>query len=112
MCGAVFPAALVAHIPNGAALAGDTGARCRQIGALKGDGFKPGMPDLLITWNHGVAFLEIKRPRLGRVSPEQESIHTTLPEQGHRIAVVTSAGEAQALLLDWGVPATGAGWAA
>lgn len=112
MCGDVFPSALVAHVPNGAHLSGDVRARCMQIGALKGDGMKPGFPDLIVTWNHGVGFLEVKRPKLGKVSGEQEAIHATLREQGHGIAVVTSATEAQAFMLDWGVPATGARWAA
>ena len=112
MCGRVFPSALVHHSPNGAHLAGGDVARFKQMGALLGDGLKKGFPDLIVTWNHGVAFLEVKRPKLGKVSPEQEAIHATLREQGHRIAVVTSAEEAQAHMLDWGVPTAGARWAA
>jgi hypothetical protein len=112
MCGTVFPSALVHHSPNGAHLAGDDGARFRQVGALLGDGMKKGWPDLIVVWNRGVGFLEVKRPRLGKVSAEQEAIHAVLRDMGQRIEVVTSAAEAQAHMLAWGVPATGARWAA
>lgn len=112
MARTVFPSALIAHVPNGAHLAGDVTARLKQAGALLGDGMRRGYPDLIVTWNHGVGWLEVKRPRLGKVSAEQEAIHATLREQGHRIAVVTSAIEAQALMLDWCVPSAGARWAA
>lgn len=111
MCGTVFPSALIHHSPNGAHLAGNDTARFKQMGALLGDGLKKGFPDLIVTWNHGVGFLEVKRPKLGKVSDAQEAIHATLRDQGHRVAVVTSAIEAQVCMLEWGVPASSARWA-
>ena len=110
MCGTVFPHALIAHVPNGSHLSGNEAARCRQMGSLKGDGLKVGFPDLIVIWNRGFGFIEVKRPKVGKVSDVQEAMHQALVERGQRIAVVTSAIEAQALLLDWGVPATGARW--
>jgi hypothetical protein len=105
LCGRVFPSAIIAHVPNGSHLSGNDAARSRQMGALKGDGLKVGFPDLIVIWNHGVGFLEVKRPRLGRVSPVQEAMHQALAERGARLAVVTSAEEAQQALEGWGVPA-------
>ena len=112
MCGTVFPAALIAHVPNGAHLSGDDAARSRQMGALIGDGLKKGFPDLIVLWNHGVGFLEVKRPKGGVVSPAQEGMIARLLDLGHRVAVVTSADETQAVMLDWGVPDSGARLAA
>jgi hypothetical protein len=112
MCGTVFPAALIAHVPNGAHLSGDGRARAMQMGALRGDGVKPGFPDLIVLWNHGAGFLEVKRPRLGKVSDVQEAMHAKLLDMGQRVAIATSAYEAQSILLDWGVPASGSRWAA
>lgn len=105
LCGRVFPSAIIAHVPNGSHLSGGEAARCRQMGALKGDGLKVGFPDLIVIWNYGVGFLEVKRPKLGRTSDVQHAMHTALRERGQRIAVVTSAEEAQAVMGEWGVPA-------
>jgi hypothetical protein len=110
MCGDVFPQAFIAHVPNGTHLSGNDEARARQMGGLKGDGLKVGFPDLIILWNHGTGFIEVKRPKLGKVSPVQEQIHAKLLDMGHRIHVVTSAIEAQSVMLDWGVPASGSRW--
>lgn len=112
MCGTVFPAALIAHVPNGSHLGGDERARSMQMGALKGDGLKVGFPDLIVLWNHGTGFLEVKRPKGGKVSPAQEAMIAHLRELGHRVEVVTSAVEAQQHMLDWGVPAKPVRWAA
>lgn len=112
MCGTVFPDCLIAHVPNGSHLSGNERARCMQMGALKGDGLKIGFPDLIVLWDYGCGFLEVKRPKGGRVSPVQEAMHSRLGELGHRVRVVTSAIEAQATMLEWGVPAKAARWAA
>ena len=112
MCGEVFPSIYIAHVPNGAHLAGGDAARFKQMGALRGDGLKPGFPDLIVLWNYGVGFLEVKRPKSGKVSEVQEATHVKLTELGHRVAVVYSAYEAQCVLLEWGAPASCTRWPA
>ena len=103
MGGRDFPNALIHHSPNGAHLAGSKTARFMQMGALRGDGLKVGFPDLIVLWNYGVGFLEVKRPKLGKVSDVQEAMIARLTGLGHRVAVVTSEGEAKQHLEAWGV---------
>jgi hypothetical protein len=111
MMGICFPAVLVAHVPNGAHLAGTYIARFKQMGALKGDGLKIGFPDLICIWNHGVSFIEVKRPGCaGRVSPEQVKIHAQLTDLGFTPGVVTSPDEAFAFLKDCGAPTSVRQW--
>jgi hypothetical protein len=96
----LFPSAVVAHIPNGAHLAG-------TAGPLLGDGMLPGFPDLIVIWNYGVGFLEVKRPRLGKLTDAQTAMHALLRDRGQRVEVVTSADEAAQHLSAWGVPSVG-----
>lgn len=106
MMGRCFPDVLVHHSPNGGHLAGDKTARFKQIGALKGDGMKTGWPDLTCVWNHGLAFLEVKRPRYSpsEVSPAQREIHATLAGMGFPVAIVTCDEEAFRYLIERGAP--------
>lgn len=105
MCGLCFPSVLIHHSPNGAHLAGRDAARFMQMGALKGDGMKPGWPDLECLWNHGIAYMEVKRPGCaGRLSAEQENMHRQLAERGFAVAVVTSSEEAFSFLKERGAP--------
>lgn len=112
MAGICFPSVLIHHSPNGGHLAGDREARFKQVGALKGDGMKPGFPDLLCVWNHGVAFIEVKRPgyRPSDVSPDQARMHARLAELGFTPAIVTSSDEAFAFLKQRGAPTTVKEW--
>lgn len=111
MMGIAFPHVYATHIPNGAHLAGGDESRFRQMGALKGDGLKPGFPDLLCIWNRGVAFIEVKRPgAAGRLSPDQKLVHAKLSEIGFEPAVVTSPAEAFAFLKEKGAPTTQREW--
>lgn len=104
MAGICFPDMLIAHVPNGAHLAGDSTARFKQMGALLGDGLKRGWPDLICVWRGGVALLEVKRPG-GRLTGEQPALHAQLAAIGHAPEVVTSPGEAFAALVDRGAVA-------
>ena len=96
-CGKIFPQVFMAHVPNGAHLAG-------TAGPLLGDGMRKGFPDLIVLWNHGVGFLEVKNSKGGTTSPDQVRMHEYLTSIGHRVAVVTSDAEAQEALLSWGAP--------
>lgn len=105
MCGVCFPDVLIIHIPNGAHLAGNSTARFKQMGALKGDGFKPGVPDLLCLWApFQGCFIEVKRPKLGRVSVEQAAIQARLVDLCWPVTNVTSVEEAYTFLRQCGAP--------
>jgi hypothetical protein len=105
MASLCFPRVMVLHIPNGGHLAGSATARFKQMGALKGDGLLPGTPDLLFLWSAGQgAFLEVKRPKTGRLSDAQKAIHTRLQEIRWPVATVTSVEEAYQFLFEQGAP--------
>jgi hypothetical protein len=108
MCGVCFRDVLIIHIPNGAHLAGNSTARFKQIGALKGDGFKPGVPDLLCLWSPcDGAWIEVKRPKLGRLSDEQKAMQQKLIDRCWPVATVTSPEEAYTFLRQCGAPCSG-----
>ena len=105
MAGTCFRDVLIIHIPNGAHLAGNTVARFKQMGALKGDGFKPGVPDLLCLWSPGDGcFIEVKRPKLGRISDEQRAMQQRLIDLCWPVATVTSPEQAYSFLRECGAP--------
>lgn len=105
MAGVCFRDVYITAIPNGAHLAGDTVARFKQIGALKGDGLKVGFPDMLCLWAvRSGALIEVKRPKTGRISPEQRAVHETLTALGWPVATVTSTEEAYRFLRECGAP--------
>ncbi len=107
MMGKCFPQVFVAHIPNGAHLAGSSLARAKQIGALKGDGMKVGMPDLLCLWDGGGVLLEVKREKGGVVSDSQKAVHQRLSDIGWPVSIVRCEGEAWGALVDAGAPYAG-----
>lgn len=105
MCGLCFPDVYIHHSPNGSKLAGSL--RDRQVagGILKGDGMKAGFPDLICLWEDGEGcFLEVKRPKVGQLSPAQKAVHAILFQIGWPIATVTSADEAYSFLRRCGAP--------
>lgn len=105
MAGVCFPDVFIIHIPNGAHLAGNANARFKQMGALKGDGFKPGVPDLLCLWSPADGcFIEVKRPKLGRISDEQVKVQQRLIDLCWPVATVTSQEEAYVFLRQCGAP--------
>lgn len=104
MCGTCFRDVFVTAIPNGAHLAGDAQARFKQMGAMKGDGLKVGMPDLLVLWKGGGCFIEVKRPKTGKLSIDQMAIHLVLQSMEWPVATVTSDQEAYDFLVKCGAP--------
>jgi hypothetical protein len=108
MAGTCFRGVYITAIPNGAHLAGDDTARFKQMGALKGDGLKTGFPDLLCIWHPGKGCsLEVKRPKLGRMSEDQERVHERLRSLEWPVATVTSQEEAYMALRAFGAPCSG-----
>lgn len=93
---------IVAHVPNGAHLAGDVGQRMRQSAALVADGVMPGFPDLLCVGPRGaVAFMEVKREG-GVVSADQERVTALIQSRGVPVAFVCTLDEALAAVRAWG----------
>lgn len=107
MAAVCFPEVLLHHSPGGAHLAGNNTARFKQMGALKGDGMKVGFPDLIALWTGGLAFLEVKRPKGGKVSDEQLAMHERIEALGWPVAVIKSVPEAHSFLLNCGAPCVG-----
>lgn len=86
-------------------LTGNDRERGMQMGAMKGDGFKVGFPDLVLLWPEAKGcFIEVKRPKIGKVSEAQAAMHGALRSIGWPVAVVTSVDEARAFLAECGAP--------
>lgn len=81
-----WPGVRVIAIPNG-------GARgIREAARLKAEGVSPGVPDLFIPeW---LCWVEMKKIKGGRVSPDQSSWHGYLIGIGHRVQVCAGWKEA------------------
>ena len=108
MLGACFPRVLCHHSPNGAHLAGSPTARFKQMGAMRGDGLKPGFPDLICLWPVAKGcFIEVKREKTGRVSPEQYAMHEVIRTLHWPILVTFSPQEAFNFLQELGAPWNG-----
>jgi hypothetical protein len=69
--------------------------------ALKGNGMRPGFPDLICMQAGRVAFLEVKAPA-GRLSHTQGEFHEELRRQAMFVAVVRSQDDAVSALRDAG----------
>lgn len=89
------PESLLFAIPNGGRRDAVTGAR------LKAEGVRAGIPDLFLAVPRGAwagLFIEMKRRRGGRASPEQQAMHTCLAASGYRVSVCRGWDEARAAL--------------
>ena len=82
-----YPDVRIMAIPNG-------GARSQATaGRLKAEGVSPGVPDLFIpAWG---LWIEMKRAKGGKVSPEQKEWHQYLANCGYR--VIVGLGQADAI---------------
>ena len=85
-----FLGVLAVHVANEGQRSAKAGKR------LKGEGMRPGFPDLLCYQDGRHALLEVKRPkyRPSSVSDNQHECHALLAEQGFAVAIVTSQDEA------------------
>ncbi len=73
------------------------GARLRRMGKIKG------VPDLAFGWGTGSGFLEVKKPKTGRLSPFQELWSGWCFLEGVHYAVVYSLDDAKSALASWGL---------
>lgn len=109
MAGVAFPFVFIAHVPNGAHLAGNAQARFKQMGALKGDGLKPGFADLICLWRGKGLLLEVKSAT-GRLTDSQKELFPRLEAVGWPVTVVRSDVEAYRALKEAGAPWSGQEW--
>ena len=88
---AKFPGVLIFAIPNGEHRAISTAKR------LKAEGVTPGIPDLFIPeW---LLWIEMKKPKGGRVSREQTNMIGYLEGVGHTVVVGLGARDASERIL-------------
>jgi len=85
-------------VPNG-------GVRnIREASRLKGEGVRPGVPDICIIARSGyVGFLEVKT-KTGKLSPAQKEWRDWLVGNQIPYGIVKSILEVQILLTDWNIP--------
>ena len=88
---ASFPGVRIFHIPNG-------GHRAMSVARkMKSEGVKPGVPDLYVpAWR---VWIEMKRAKGGRLSPEQKDWIEYLEGIGDTVIVGNGARDASAKLL-------------
>jgi hypothetical protein len=89
---------LMFHIPNG-------GSRSKaEAGRFKAEGVKAGVPDIFLPvprgGHHGL-FIEMKRTRGGKVSPEQKAWMAELVAQGYVAARCDGWENATRAILDY-----------
>jgi hypothetical protein len=89
------------HVGNGEWRHKATGGR------LKAMGLRAGVPDLLVWADGGRGFGVELKAGAGKLSPAQTFWHATLGTLGHRVYVVRSLDEMEAVLRAEGVPAVG-----
>jgi hypothetical protein len=92
---------LAVHIPNEGKRSAHAGKR------LKGEGMRPGFPDLVVYGAGGRhVLLEVKRPgwRPSDVSDNQRAMHARLRELGAVVEVVASIDDTRAVLRAAGWP--------
>lgn len=87
-----------AAIPNGAKLGRDPKSRAIEMGKLKAEGLRPGMPDMIF-WDGRVEalaraalpartlWLEVKNGTGGTVSDSQKEVHASLVGSGFSVVI-------------------------
>lgn len=71
---------------------------------LQREGVRPGVPDLCLPHARGgysALYVEMKRTKGGRLSPEQADWHARLTRAGNLVVVAKGAGAAQAAILGY-----------
>lgn len=88
-------------VPNGSMLAGDAGQRARMINAMKKQGLKVGVPDVVIAYpmhgSHG-AYLELKRAKNSPISDEQQRWCVRLACAGYCTYIAVGFDEAKSFI--------------
>jgi hypothetical protein len=92
----------VAHVPNGAQIAGTGKQRAMRVGFLKSAGMTPGMPDLYVSDYGGrCGWIEVKAEGAYQ-QPTQRAVQSELEARGQRYAVCRSLDDVEETLAEWG----------
>ena len=88
-----FPNVLILAVPNGGKRHPGTARK------LKAEGVVPGVPDLFVPeWS---LWVEMKRAKGGRLSPDQREVIAYLESIGHSVVVGHGAEDASRQLIEW-----------
>ena len=88
-----FPGVLILAVPNGGKRHPGTARK------LKAEGVVPGVPDLFVPeWS---LWVEMKRAKGGRLSPDQRQVIAYLEGIGHSVIVGHGAEDASRQLIEW-----------
>ncbi|NBT33836.1 MAG: VRR-NUC domain-containing protein [Rhodobacteraceae bacterium] len=88
-----FPGVLILAVPNGGKRHPGTARK------LKAEGVVPGVPDLFVPeWS---LWVEMKRAKGGRLSPDQREVIAYLESIGHSVIVGHGAEDASRQLIEW-----------
>jgi len=88
-----FPGVLILAVPNGGKRHPGTARK------LKAEGVVPGVPDLFVPeWS---LWVEMKRSKGGRLSPDQRQVIAYLEGIGHSVIVGHGAEDASRQLIEW-----------
>ena len=88
-----FPGVLILAVPNGGKRHPGTARK------LKAEGVVPGVPDLFVPeWS---LWVEMKRAKGGRLSPDQREVIAYLESIGHSVVVGHGAEDASRQLIEW-----------
>jgi len=88
-----FQGVLILAVPNGGKRHPATARK------LKAEGVVPGVPDLFVPeWN---LWVEMKRAKGGRLSPDQRQVIAYLEGIGHSVIVGHGAEDASRQLIEW-----------
>lgn len=96
--------ALLYSIPNAGGYTGGFRANMLRVIAMKKEGVKAGVPDVhlpVARAGYHSLYIEMKRQRGGKVSPEQIQWRRALEEEGHRVVVAKGFEEARAAIEDY-----------
>ena len=88
-----FPGVLILAVPNGGKRHPGTARK------LKAEGVVPGVPDLFVPeWS---LWVEMKRAKGGRLSPDQRQVIAYLEGIGHSVIIGHGAEDASRQLIEW-----------
>ena len=88
-----FPGVLILAVPNGGKRHPGTARK------LKAEGVVPGVPDLFVPeWS---LWVEMKRAKGGRLSPDQRHVIAYLEGIGHSVIIGHGAEDASRQLIEW-----------
>ena len=88
-----FPGVLILAVPNGGKRHPGTARK------LKAEGVVPGVPDLFVPeWS---LWVEMKRAKGGRLSPDQREVIAYLEGIGHSVIIGHGAEDASRQLIEW-----------